>query len=613
MTISNDGPVPQAVPKATILGGSELHKKPAWWKEATVYQIYPASFCDSNGDGVGDIQGIKSKIPYLRSLGVDVVWLSPIYRSPQRDMGYDISDYRDIHPPYGTLDDWRDLKAELKATGIKIIMDLVVNHTSDEHEWFVESRSSKLSDKRSWYYWQPPKYDEDGNRMPPNNWRSFFGAESAWEYDDATDEYYLRLFTRTQPDLNWENPKVRKAVRDIMSFWLEEGIDGFRVDAINYIAKAPGLPDAEIIEPDIPHQPAMHLYLNRSKCHDFLRELGDKVLSRYDVMTVGETPHVEEPDMAIQYVHPERREFNMIFQWEHMDVDRIPGTLLGWKQYRLSEFKAIMSKWQITMQERGGWNSLYMENHDQGRSISRFASDSPEDRCLSGKLLATFLSTLSGTLYIFQGQDIGMINLPKEWGIEEYSDVVSEMHYRQEKERRQRESKVTDPCMKDVVEDIQKKARDNGRTPMQWSGMSPHAGFTTGTPWRKVNPDYVACNAESAVTDPDSVLNYWKRLIRLRKTWKTLIYGDFEHFAAEHEQLFVYKRSLKGDKDAYVFMNFSDAPIYGVSTIVPEFEGDLVLGNYGTPRDDDVVKSTDTLRPWEARLYCARTEWKDYR
>ncbi|KAL4808234.1 glycoside hydrolase superfamily [Aspergillus unguis] len=583
------------VPDEARSTGSELHKRPTWWKEATVYQIYPASFCDSNGDGIGDIQGIISKIPYLKSLGVDVVWLCPIYQSPQRDMGYDISDYRAIYPPYGTMDDWRALKRGLKEAGIRIIMDLVVNHTSDEHEWFLESRSSRDSDKRSWYYWQPPKYDEHGNRQPPNNWRSFFGAESAWEYDDATGEYYLRLFTRGQPDLNWENPKVRDAVQDIMTFWLDEGIDGFRIDAINYIAKAPGFPDAEVIEPWASHQPAMDLYLNRPKCHEYLRELGQRVLSNYDIMTVGETPHVDEPGMALQYVHPSREEFCMIFPWEHMDIDRVPGTMLGWRAFSLPDLKAIVDKWQTAMQVHGGWNSIYLENHDQGRSISRFGSDGPQFRGLSGKLLCMFLGTLSGTLYVFQGQEIGMINLPREWGIGEYTDVVSEMHYRQEKEKKG--ESVTEQDMEGVMDDIQKRARDHGRTPMQWSGKLPHAGFTTGKPWRKVNPDYRVCNVESAETDPESILAFWKQMLQLRKQWKTLVYGDFELLYPQHEQLFAYKRTLAGAGDALVLLNLSDQEVTLDSVLASTMDqARLLLGNYE-------VASDSVLRPWEARLY----------
>lgn len=372
-----------------------------------------------------------------------------------------------------------------------------------------------------------------------------------------------------------------------------------QVDAINYIAKAPGFPDAEIVEPGVPHQPAMHLYLNRPKCHDFLRELGEKVLSKYDVMTVGETPHVEEPDMALQFVHPDRHEFCMIFPWEHMDVDRVPDTILGWRPFRLSALKSITDKWQTTMQQHGGWNSLYLENHDQGRSTSRFGSDKPEFRCLSSKLLALYLATLSGTLYVFQGQDIGMINLPKEWGIEEYGDVVSEMHYRQEKEKKQMATGNPEPDMGDVMNDIWRRGRDHARTPMPWSGTLPNAGFTTGTPWRKVNPDFAVCNVESAVKDPDSVLAFWKKVMKLRKSWKTLVYGDFELLEPLDERVFAYRRSLKGGKDALVLLNFSEEVVHlGPSLMPAGFKGELVLGNYKTGAESDSI-----LRPWEARLF----------
>lgn len=341
----------------------------------------------------------------------------------------------------------------------------------------------------------------------------------------------------------------------------------------------------------------MHLYLNRPKCHKFLQELSHTVLHNYDIMTVGETPHVEEPDMALQFVHPDRDEFCMIFPWEHMDVDRVPDTLLGWRPFKLSTLKSIINKWQTTMQERGGWNSLYMENHDQGRSIPRYASDKPEFRWLSGKLLAMFLATLSGTLYIFQGQEIGMSNLPK-WGIEEYSDVVSQMHYKQEKEKKQRETGVAEPDMDNVMNDLHRRARDHGRTPMPWSATLPNAGFTTGTPWRKLNPDFPVCNVESAMKHSDSVLAFWKTMLQLRKKWPTLVYGDFELLEPLDEQIFAYRRSHTGSQDAVVVMNFSNESVQLGSSLIPaDFKGELVLGNYNTAEDNS------TLRQWEARLY----------
>ena len=342
----------------------------------------------------------------------------------------------------------------------------------------------------------------------------------------------------------------------------------------------------------------MPLYLNRPKCHDYLRELGQKVLSKYDVFTVGETPHVEDAETALKFVHPDRQEFSMVFPWEPMDVDRVPATLLGHRKFPLSEFKAVFDKWQTWMQERGGWNSIYLENHDQGRSISRFASDRPEFRVLSGKLLATMMGTLSGTLYLHQGQEIGVINLPKEWGIEEYSDVVSCMHYAQEKEKKQRLTGAVDPDMSDVIADINIKARDNGRTPMPWNGSLPGAGFTTGTPWRKVNPDAKVCNVEAAEKDAYSVLNYWKMVIALRKEWKTLVYGDFKQIEPRNERVFAYTRTLQGGDDALVVLNFCDEETRLSQDMMPAgFKGNLVIGNYKE------AGSQNTLRAWEARVY----------
>jgi oligo-1,6-glucosidase len=342
----------------------------------------------------------------------------------------------------------------------------------------------------------------------------------------------------------------------------------------------------------------MDLYLNRPKCHEFLCELGKKVLYNYDIMTVGETPHVEDPDMALQFVHPDRKEFCMIFPWEHMDVDRMPGTVIGWRPWALTSFKGIINKWQTTMQERGGWNSLYMENHDQGRSISRFGSDKPEFRWLSGKLLAMFLATLSGTLYIFQGQEIGMTNLPSEWGIEEYTDVVSQMHFKQEKQKKIQAKGCSNPDMKNVMTDIHRRGRDHGRSPMQWSGGLPNAGFTTGTPWRKTNPDFTACNVESAAKDPESVLSFWKKLVGLRKTWKTLVYGDFELVQPQDEHLFAYRRTLQGGKDSFILLNFSEEALQLDASLVPAvLGGEFVLGNYQTAGESNI------LRPWEARLF----------
>ncbi|KAL2829838.1 glycoside hydrolase superfamily [Aspergillus pseudoustus] len=573
-----------------------------WWREATVYQIYPRSFCDSNGDGIGDINGIISKIPYLKNLGVDVLWLCPIYVSPQHDMGYDIADYKSINPDYGSMEDWERLRDEVHRAGMKLIMDLVVNHTSIEHAWFIESRSSRVNPKRDWYYWRPARIGEDGERLPPNNWRSFFGTGSAWEWDEGSQEFYLRIFTKEQPDLNWENPEVRTAVQDIVNFWLEKGIDGFRVDAINYIGKPPGFPDAAIADPSTYYQPAMHLYLNVDAVHTYLRELNLATFAKYDAMTVGETPYVPATQMALDYVHPSRNEFDMIFQWEHMDIDRIPDTLLGWKPWALPELKQIFSRWQTLMYEHGGWNSLYMENHDQGRSVSRFGSDrTPEFRDLSAKMLAMFLSTLSGTLYIFQGQELGMANI-KGWKLEEYNDVVTLTYIREKKERRIRETNDPNPDMSDLLNDIQRKGRDNGRTPMPWTGNAPHAGFTTGTPWMALNPDFAVCNAAAAVGDKTSVFQFWKEMLHIRSSWKTLVYGAFQLLAPGDMRVFAYLRVHPRAKAAMVVLNFSSER---VEWEVPEEACNLanchhVFGNYNSVEEFGACL---ILRPWECRLY----------
>ncbi|KAH8690615.1 glycoside hydrolase family 13 protein [Talaromyces proteolyticus] len=572
-----------------------------WWREAVVYQIYPRSFCDSNGDGIGDICGIISKIDYLKDLGVDVVWLSPIYASPQHDMGYDISDYRRIHPEYGTMEDWECLLNELHKAGIKLIMDLVVNHTSIDHPWFVQSRSSNDNVKRDWYHWQPPKYDAEGRRQPPNNWRSFFGKGSAWEWDENTQEYYLRVFTKEQPDLNWENPTMRAAVREVVTFWLDKGVDGFRIDAINYICKADGYPDSEIVDESSRFQPAMHLYMNVGNVHKYLRELHVATFSQYDVMTVGETPYVPATQLALDYVHPDRKEFDMIFQWEHMDIDRVPGSLLKWKPWKLPELKKIFNCWQRLMFENGGWNSLYMENHDQGRSISRFGSDRPEFRGVSGKLLAMMLGTLSGTLYIYQGQEIGMTN-PTKWGLKDYPDIVTKTYILEEKEQRIRDTGETEPDMKDLLQDIRLKARDNGRTPIPWNSLQPSAGFTTGTPWMPLNPDFAVCNVDAAVKDTTSIFHFWKKLLSIRAGWKTLVYGSFELLSPEDPHIFAYRRTLPGSASALVVLNLSSQSVDWEFPLDLNHFGNIrgVFNNYPMP---STISNHFSMRPWECRLY----------
>lgn len=549
----------------------------AFWKEAVVYQIYPRSFKDSNGDGIGDLQGICSKLDYLKELGVDVIWLSPVYKSPNDDNGYDISDYYDIMDEFGTMADWEELLAGLHARGMKLMMDLVVNHSSDEHAWFVESRSSKDNPYRDYYIWHPGK--EDGSA--PNNWTSFFSG-SAWQLDEATGEYYLHLFTKKQPDLNWENPKLRKSVYDMMSFWLDKGVDGFRMDVINLISKVPGLPDdgKEGLSDGSP------FYMNGPRIHEFLQEMNAQVLSRYDVMTVGEAPGVTVEE-AIHYTGKDRHELQMVFQFEHMDVDSGANGKWDLQPWTLSKLRGVLHKWQTGLAE-DGWNSLYLNNHDQPRMVSRFGNDK-EYRLESAKMLATLLHTLKGTPYIYQGEELGMTNV-KFASIEEYRDVEIHNMYRE-----QVVEGGADPGT--IMQAIQTKGRDNARTPMQWSAEA-NAGFTTGTPWIGVNPNYTEINAEEAVADPGSIYHYYRQLIALRKQNPVMVYGDYELIMQDHEQIYAYTRTLAEEKWLIV-LNFTGHPVAlelpeGLSTE----GGDIVIANYPVEGMD-----SSQLRPFEARVY----------
>jgi len=390
-------------------------------------QVYPASFLDTNKDGWGDVPGITQRLDYLKDLGVDVIWVSPIYKSPQADMGYDIADYEDIDPSYGTLADVDHLIAEIKKRDMKLVMDLVVNHTSEEHAWFLDSRSSKTSSKRDWYIWKPAKYDADGNRQPPNNWAQILGeANSAWTWNEKTQEYYLSLFTPEQPDLNWENPDVRAAIHDVLRFWLDRGVSGFRMDVINLISKVQDFPDAEITVPSNNYQPGDKFYANGPRLHEFLKALNRDVLSKYDTLTVGEMPFVRDEDEIIRVVGAQNEELNMIFSFDLVDIDNVPGdfkfTLHPWDA---RDLKKIVNRLQRLMLERDGWNSLFVENHDQPRSVSRYTDDSDEWREYGAKLLALMQTTLAGTLYVYQGEELGMRNAPPSWDESEYKDIES--------------------------------------------------------------------------------------------------------------------------------------------------------------------------------------------
>lgn len=547
----------------------------AWWKEAVVYQIYPRSFMDSNGDGIGDLNGITSRLDYLKELGVDVIWLSPIYQSPNDDNGYDISDYRAIMKEFGTMEDFDRMIAGIHERGMRLVMDLVVNHTSDEHPWFLESRKSKDNPYRDYYIWREGK---DGK--VPNNWGSYFSG-SAWQHDDATDMYYLHLFSKKQPDLNWENPKVREEVFDMMNWWCgEKGIDGFRMDVISLISKRPGLPDG----PKAPE--ALYGYAdcaNGPRVHEFLKEMNQKVLSHYDLMTVGEAAGVTI-DEAKKYAGFDEHELNMVFHFEHVGLDG--GEHGKWtdKRVPLSAFKKVMSDWQTELDGKA-WNSLYLSNHDQPRSISRFGDDSPEYRVVCAKMLATCLHMMQGTPYVYQGEELGMTNMPFA-DISEVRDIDSINAYHEM-------SEAGLISKEDMMRFICLKGRDNARTPMQWDD-SENAGFTTGTPWIGVNPNYKTINAKAALADEDSVFHYYQKLIALRKEQPILVYGRYALLEPDHESLYVYTRTLEEQK-MLVICNFTKEE---VSYEIPaEFGAKQVLiSNYGR----DGAEGAITLKAYEA-------------
>ncbi|WP_034761689.1 glycoside hydrolase family 13 protein [Rossellomorea vietnamensis] len=551
-----------------------------WWKESVVYQIYPRSFKDSNGDGIGDLQGIISKLDYLKELGVGVIWLSPVYESPNDDNGYDISDYKAIMDEFGTMEDWEELLEGLHSRGMKLMMDLVVNHSSDEHAWFIESRKSKDNPYRDYYIWRPGK---DGNE--PNNWTSFFSG-SAWQYDETTDEYFLHLFSKKQPDLNWENPVLRTEIYDTMKWWLDKGVDGFRMDVINLISKEDGLPSTPGGKK---YDWGGDYFMNGPRVHEYLQEMNREVLSNYDMMTVGECPGASPEDAAL-YANEEGTELNMIFTFEHMDLDSGPGGKWDVKDWSLADLKQVMTKWQKDLEGKG-WNSLYLNNHDQPRMVSRFGDDK-EYRVESAKMLATFLHMLQGTPYIYQGKELGMTNVAFD-SLEEYNDIEIHNMYRE---------KVTEggEDHNTIMEAIYRKGRDNARTPMQWDD-SEHAGFTTGTPWLKVNPNYKQINAENALKDPVSIYYYYKELNRLRMEHDIIVYGTYDLILDDHEQLYAYTRTL-GKGKLVILCNFTGEE---AAFTLPEGlhleSSSLLIGNYESK--DNHLEENGKLKPYEARVY----------
>ena len=546
-----------------------------WWTNAVVYQIYPRSFADSNGDGIGDLPGITSRLDYLVDLGVDVIWLSPVYRSPQDDNGYDISDYRDIEPMFGTLADFDELLTQIHARGMKLVMDLVVNHTSDEHPWFIESRSSLDNPKRDWYWWRD---GQDG--QPPTNWGSIFSG-SAWELDQTTGQYYLHLFTRKQPDLNWENPQVRHAVYDLMNWWLDRGVDGFRMDVINLISKHAALPQAEVPIGEI-YGDGGPYYMNGPRLHEFLHEMYLNVFAGRDaeLLTVGECPGTSV-EQARLLTDQQRHELDMVFQFEHMQIDhgRSKWDLQGLK---LVDLKQNLAKWQYGLADVG-WNSLYWNNHDQPRVVSRFGD--PAYWYESATLLGAVLHLHRGTPYVYQGEELGMTNYPFT-DVSQFVDVESLNYYHQAVEQQGRDPRTV-LCALEAI------GRDNARTPMQWDGCD-QAGFTTGTPWLAVNPNSGRINAAAQVGDPESVYSWYRRLIALRHQDPVVRDGRFELLLPADPQVYAFTRTL-GDDRLLVVANFGREPV-----LVPmEMDGEIVLCNYREPVGQD-------LRPWEIRVFRQR-------
>ncbi|MFW0107810.1 alpha-glucosidase [Rothia sp. P7181] len=560
-----------------------------WWKEAVVYQIWPRSFQDSNHDGIGDLPGITQRLPYLAQLGINVIWLCPIFSSPNDDMGYDISDYQGIMDEFGTMEDFDTLVETAHSLGIKILLDIVVNHTSDEHEWFKQSRSSRENPYRDYYYWRDSSgVDEDGNPLPPNNWGSEFGGR-AWEYDEHTDQWYLHIFSKKQPDLNWENEKVREEIYTMINWWLDKGLDGFRLDAINIISKPEGLPDDPNIDFDKHGSSIPFVVKNGTKVHQWMHELNLKTAANYDVMTVGEMSQTSAED-AVQFAGFDTEELNMIFHFEHMGVDTDPATGMGkWsiKPYDLVDLKEVLNTWQTTLQGRA-WGSLYWNNHDQPRLISRFGDDSPQWRVLSGKMLATTLHGMQGTPYIYQGEEFGMTNVQFE-EINDYRDLDSLNLY--EDMVVERGNLSHDACM----ELIYAKGRDNARTPVQWDA-SDNAGFSAVEPWIKLNPNYQNINAAEALADSDSLFYHYQKLIQLRRgeLKDLLVYADFIPLDVEDAQVYAYERHAQDGSKLLVISNFTDQQLTREYELLDQ--GELVLSNY----EDDMRQ---TLRPYESKMY----------
>ncbi|MCT4621945.1 MAG: alpha-glucosidase [Marinisporobacter sp.] len=550
--------------------------KKVWWKEAVAYQIYPRSFMDSNDDGIGDLQGIISKLDYLKDLGVDVIWICPMYRSPNDDNGYDISDYQDIMDDFGTMDDFNQLLEEVHKRDMRLIIDLVINHTSDEHPWFIESCSSKNSLKRDWYIWREGK-----DKKEPNNWESIFGG-SAWEHDENSDQYYLHLFSRKQPDLNWENKWMRQAIYNMINWWLDKGIDGFRVDAISHIKKEDGLRDMPNPE-GLRYVDSFDKHMNVEGIHKYLEELKENTFSKYDIMTVGEANGVRIEDAPL-WVSEEEGKFNMVFQFEHLDLWNTQTN----NQLDIINLKKILSKWQKGLEGKG-WNALYIENHDIPRMVSTWGKDIDYWR-ESATSLGVMYFMMQGTPFIYQGQEIGMTNVQFNT-IKEYNDVKTRNLYNS--------NKVKGMSRKERMKIIWESSRDNARTPMQWD-ESVNGGFTAGKPWIRVNPNYKKINVARQEEDTDSILNFYKKMIAIKKEQPVLIYGKYDLILEEHKKIFAYTRTL-GHEKVVVICNLTDSrAIYEYKDIELKYDS-LLLSNYDVKKHERIKDMV--LEPYEARIY----------
>ena len=551
-----------------------------WYKEMAVYQIWPRSFCDGNGDGIGDLWGVLSKLDYIKSLNVDAIWFSPLYPSPNADFGYDISDYMDIHPDYGNLEVFRQVLDEAHKRELRVFMDLVVNHSSDEHRWFKESRKSRENPYHDYYFWRPGRV-VGKKRLPPNNWTSIFEG-GAWEYDRNLDEYYLHLFAKKQPDLNMDNPKVRREVKEIMRFWLDMGVDGFREDVITYISKAPGLPDAY---PKLPAANGMKYYSNRPRVHDYLKEFKRDVLDYYDCFTVGESP-MTTPEIALRYISegPDKVLDEMI-GFSHMEADCFLTDMVQ-RPFNLVKMKRAFTQWQTKLEGKA-WNALYIENHDHPRIISRYGSERYHRE--SGKMLAAMYILQRGTPFVYQGQEIGMLNLCLP-SVNMYQDVMTKNNARIASRFLPR---------KKVLELVQKSSRDSARTPMQWTG-GRNAGFSTGVPWFFVNDNYKQINVEEQEKDEDSLLNFYRKLLKFRKEHPIAIYGTYRELMPESRKLYVYERSYQG-KRLLVICSFTAEQVRFEAPEGTELsEGTAVLSNYDF---NYIISNGFTTRPYELRVY----------